>query len=156
MEKLQAIFIAFFTSLLSYFHPICDDLTVLAIVFLANAIVGYLTDITVNDKRFDFKKAWRCIVEFATFSVILACMFIIAEVKGIESTVMVCISMVSYGVLYFYSCNILRNLRQAFVEDTTAYKVIDLLYYFVSVEIIKSLPYLNTYIKIKQKENEKN
>lgn len=155
MDKLHALVIALATSLLSYFHPIYDDLVVLAIVFVANSIVGHFADIISKKEGFNFRKAWWCVVEFATFSVILACMYVIAHVKGIENTVMVCISMVSYGVLYFYTCNILRNLKLVFAEHTTAYKVVEMLYYFVSVEIIKSIPFLNNYIKNKDKENEK-
>ncbi len=155
MEKLQALLVAFFTSLLSYFHPIHDDLTVLAVVFLSNAIVGHITHIIINHEGFDFKKAWSCIFEFATFSVILACMYIIAHTKGIEDTIMSCISFVGYGVLYFYTCNILKNLKQAFKKESTAYKVVEMLYYLVSVEAIKSLPFLSDYIKQKQKERQK-
>ena len=53
-----------------------------------------------------------------------------------------------YALIYFYGVNILKNLNRIFPKN----RYIDFLYYVLSFEMIKKIPYLENY---KQKQKDK-
>ena len=54
-----------------------------------------------------------------------------------------CISGVVYAIIYFYTVNILRNAHKLLPKS----KVIHFLFYVLSFEVIKKIPYLQQYIE---------
>lgn len=131
---------------MAYLNPLNGELQSLVALFAVNFFVGLLTGVIVNGESFSFKKAWKCIVECLTFLLLVCCIYFIGERKGDTAGALWCVSAVSYGVIYFYACNILRNLQQLFKEGTVPYKVVSFLYYIVSVEFVKKIPYLSNYL----------
>ncbi len=130
---------------MTYIHPIVDSLQAMFGLFIANFLAGLIVDILINDGNFSFKKAWQCISEFSTFSIILACIWFVGERMDSEKATLTCVSIVMYALIYFYSCNILRNVRQLFREESTAYKLTNFLYYALSVEFVKKIPHLKNF-----------
>ncbi|BBK87883.1 hypothetical protein Bun01g_22530 [Bacteroides uniformis] len=55
------------------------------------------------------------------------------------------VSFVTYSVFYFYGVNVLRNWKLLCRTGSTMYKCVSFLYYVVSVEFIKSVPFLSNY-----------
>lgn len=64
-----------------------------------------------------------------------------------------CITGIVYSVCYFYGVNTLRNMRKLFPQS----RVLNFLYYILSFEVVKKIPYLQKFIdnEEKIKENEK-
>lgn len=154
MEKLQLFIVGVFSSLMAYLNPMTGELQSLLMLFAANFFVGLLTGILVNNESFSFKKAWKCVVECLTFLLLVSCIYFIGERKGEPDGALWCVSAITYAVIYFYSCNILRNLKALFRKESVPHKVVSFLYYLISVEFVKKIPYLNDYLNDKGSTNQ--
>lgn len=154
MESIRTLIVSIVTALAAYFSPIQGEMQGLLILFSANFLAGLLTDILVNNGKFSFKKAFRCVAEFTCVAVFIAAMFSIGERKNDLSGTLQLVSFVTYVVVWFYTQNILRNLKSLF-RTGTMHMICAFLYYIVSVEFIKRIPYLQTYFDIENKRKNK-
>lgn len=132
--------------LLGYFAPLKDIVFVIFFIFLLNCIFGLLAGVGVEGERFNLKKFFRCIMETLVFYIIVLSIYIIGEKMGNPDGAVQCISGVVYAIIYFYAVNILRNAHKLLPKS----KGLKFLYYVLSFEIIKKIPYLQQY-----KEHEK-
>ena len=69
-----------------------------------------------------------------------------------------CISYICYVALYIYGTNIIRNLRKCVIEGSALYRILDIIYFVLTFEFIKKIPYLKEYYETlnqNKKENEK-
>jgi multisubunit Na+/H+ antiporter MnhB subunit len=85
----------------------------------------------------------------------VCCIYWVGEHKGNPDGALQCVSFVTYSVIYFYSVNILRNVKSLLPSGTLGRRVISFLYYVVSVEFVKKIPYLATYLGGKEDNNDK-
>ena len=155
IEKLKDLFICFVMSVLAYLKPIEGELWSLFLIFALNFVFGYLADMIANGEDFKFKKAFRCICEATVFFILCAVIYAIGRFKGQEAGALQCVSFITYTIIYFYSMNVLRNLKQIFREGTTPWNVIAFLYYVLRFKFIKRIPLLSDYMNIKHiKQNE--
>lgn len=146
MEFIKALFVSITTGVAAFLHPIAGDVYSLFVIFVLNFVFGLANGLIVHDEGFKFKKAFRCICEAAVFFVLVAAIFAIGKLKSNEIGSLQCVSFVVYSVLYFYSVNILRNLKELFAEGGVAHSVVSWLYYFVSAEFVKAIPHLFEYL----------
>lgn len=150
MESLRTFVVSIVTALSAYFSPIQGEFQVLIILFSVNFVSGLLAAILVDNDKFRFKKAFRCVAELTCLMVFIAAMYSIGERKNDVSGTLQLVSFVTYVVVWFYTQNILRNLKSLF-KTGTMHMVCAFLYYIVSVEFIKRIPYLQTYFDIENK-----
>lgn len=146
MEYIKTLFVSVTTCVAAFLHPISGDVYSLFIIFVLNFVFGLANGLIVHDEKFKFKKAFRCVCEAAVFFVLVAAIFAIGWLKGNETGSLQCVSFVVYSVLYFYSVNILGNLKELFPEGSVAHSVVSWLYYFVSAEFVKAIPHLYEYL----------
>lgn len=147
MDNIKAIIVAFLSGLTAYLDPIAGNIFSLFWVFFINFFVGYIADIA-NGGRFEIRKAFWCIVEATIFFVSCASIFVIGRLNGNMKGALQCVSLIVNVIFYFYGCNICRNLLSLLKEGTTGYKVFAFLYYVVSIEWTKKIPYLTNYLNI--------
>ena len=102
-----------------------------------------------NGEDFDFKKAFRCILEATIFFVLCTSIYILGYFKGQLEGAIQCVSFIVYLVLYFYGLNILKNIRKMLKPDTAPYNVIDALYYLLRFKFVERIPLLKDYLKHK-------
>lgn len=126
---------------LAYFAPISDMVFVIFFIFLINMLAGMISGIVVDNEAFSNKKFFRCLIETFVFYVIVICIYVIGEKLGNVNGALQCITGVVYAILYFYGTNTLRNLQKLFPAN----KVIAFIYYVVSFEIVKKIPYLQQF-----------
>ena len=138
-----------FTGLCAYLAPIHSSLLALLIVFGINFAAGLLADL-LNDKSFDFKKAWRFMSESAVIFTLICAVYIIGHINGDDLGTLRCVSYIIYTAFYFYGVNILRNALTIIPPEWTAYKVVSFLYYIISIVFIKKVPGLSNYLKRKE------
>jgi hypothetical protein len=105
----------------------------------------------VEGERFNLKKFFRCIVETLVFYVIVLSIYLIGEKMGNPSGAVQCISGVVYAIIYFYFVNILRNAHKLLPKS----KGIKFLYYVLSFEIIKKIPYLQQRLDVAKEKRQK-
>ena len=150
LNTLRNLFVTIFGVLLGYFAPLKDIVFVIFFVFLLNCIFGLLAGVGVEGERFNLKKFFRCICETLVFYVVVLSIYVIGEKMGNPAGAIQCISGVVYAIIYFYFVNILRNAHKLLPKT----KVIYFLYYVLSFEIIKKIPYLAQYQEKKDEVEE--
>lgn len=140
-SPIKSALVTAFCAVMAFFAPIANLIFSVFLIFLLNCIAGLVADIVADRHGFDLKKFFHCMMETMVFYVIIMAIYVIGEkllnLTGAiqRSTVIV------YAILYFYSTNILRNCSKLFPSSRT----IKFLYYVLSFEIIRKLPYMEAF-----------
>lgn len=131
-----------FSVMFAYFAPIQNMVFVIFFVFAINCMAGMIAGIVAKHERFNLKKFFHCMLETFVFYVIVLSVFTIGEkMRNLDGAIQ-CITGVVYAILYFYGVNTLRNLNILFPES----KVIRFLFYVLSFEVVKKIPYMQQFI----------
>lgn len=139
-----------FSVMFAYFAPIQNTVFVIFFVFAINCMAGMIAGIVAKHERFNLKKFFHCMLETFVFYIIVLSVFTIGEkMRNLDGAIQ-CITGVVYAILYFYGVNTLRNLNILFPES----KVIRFLFYVLSFEVVKKIPYMQQFIN-KEKEGGK-
>ena len=145
-DNIKTTVVAVTMQMLAYFKPLDDEIFILCMIFIVNFVSGLLNDLIVNNNSFSFKKAWRCVTEVTVFFTMCLVIFTFGEKKGWEDRSTQAVSFLTYVITWFYSQNILRNLKGMMTPGSAAHGVISFLYYVVSVEFVKKIPYLKQWM----------
>ena len=140
-DTIKNLLITITSVLIGYFAPLKDIVFVIFFVFLLNCIFGLIAGVGVQGERFSLKKFFRCILETLVFYVIVLSIYLVGEKMGNSEGAVQCISGVVYAIIYFYAVNILRNAHKLLPKS----KGLKFLYYVLSFEIIKKIPYLQQF-----------
>jgi len=149
MEKIKVFAAVSISAILAYFEPIQNVLVSVSWLFVLNFLFGLLAGLVANKERFSFRKAFVCISEASVFLLILAVVFYIGDHIGVRAGALQAVSTITYALIYFYSVNIFKNLRQLFPGS----KTIAFIHYLISVEILQKLPHLNNFLRKEYREN---
>ena len=141
-NTIKNLIISITSLLIGYFAPLKNIVFVIFFVFLLNCIFGLIAGVGVQGEKFSLKKFFRCIMETMVFYVIVLSVYLVGEKMGNASGALQCISGVVYAILYFYTVNILRNIHKLLPKS----KSIKFLFYVLSFEVIKKIPYLQQYM----------
>lgn len=150
-DTIKNLIVSITSVVVGYFAPLKDIVFVIFFVFLMNCLFGLFAGIGVQNERFCLKKFFRCIMETLVFYVIVLSIYLVGEKMGNPSGAIQCISGVVYAIIYFYTVNILRNAHKLLPKS----KTIQFMFYVLSFEVIKKIPYLQQYMDNAQsvKEN---
>lgn len=135
-----------FNSILAFLTPIAGDLASMLLLFMFNALFGLIADIT-NGGSWSAKKLWKAFKEAGLFFCIVFFIYGIGHLKAQMEGAQQCVSFVVYSLIYFYGTNIARNAVNITPDGSIAHKACKFLYYIISVEFIKKVPYLAEYIE---------
>ena len=141
-DTIKNLFISIFSVLVGYFAPLKDIVFVIFFIFLLNCVFGLLAGVGVENEHFNLRKFFRCIMETLVFYVIVLSIYLVGEKMGNTSGAIQGISGVVYAIIYFYAVNILRNTHKLLPKS----KTIKFIFYVMSFEIIKNIPYLQQYM----------
>ena len=147
IDYMKNLFVGLLTGLAAYLNPISGDIKSLVALFFFNFLFCLGVGLLANNESFSLKKAFRCIIEAMVFFLLVAAIYFIGDHKGNPDGALQCVSFITYSIFYFYGVNILRNLKLMATSGTAFYKVVSFLYYVVSVEFIKHIPFLTNYQK---------
>lgn len=140
-DTIKNLLITISSILIGYFAPLRDVVFVIFFVFLMNCIFGLVAGVGVQGEKFSLKKFFRCIMETLVFYVIVLSVYLVGEKMGNPDGAIQCISGLVYAIIYFYFVNILRNAHKLLPKS----KAIKFMYYVLSFEVIKKIPYLSQY-----------
>ena len=149
-DSLKNLLITVSSVIVGYFAPLKDVVFVIFFIFLLNCFFGLIAGVGVQGERFSIKKFFRCILETLVFYVIVLSIYLVGEKMGNPEGAIQCISGVMYAIIYFYSVNILRNAHILLPGS----KVLKFLFYVLSFEVIKKIPYLQQYMEKAQEVDE--
>lgn len=141
LDTIRNLIVTIASVVVGYFAPLRDVVFVIFFIFLLNCIFGLVAGVGVQGERFSIRKFFRCILETLVFYVIVLSIYVVGEKMGNPSGALQCISGVVYAIIYFYSVNILRNCHKLFPTS----KGIKFMYYVLSFEVIRKIPYLAQY-----------
>ena len=133
-----------FANIVGLLFPIRNDMFVLVLLFSVNFLLGLFADIC-NHRRWSFRKAFCFFRDAAIYFVMVTSIFLLGHLKGEESAAVYCVSFMIYVAIYFYGTNILRNARMITDEKSTLFRVLDFLYYIMSLRVIEKGGYLKVY-----------
>lgn len=134
--------------LFAYFAPISNVVFVIFYVFFVNFMAGLISGIVRQDESFNLKKFFYCVLETMVYYIIVLSVYTVGEQMGDKTGAMQCISGVTYAIIYFYAVNVMRNLQILFPDNMT----IKFLYYIVSFEVVKKIPFLQNFLRKEDKK----
>lgn len=151
VTSLKNLLVTLFSVTFAYFAPVSDMVFVIFFIFAINCIAGMVAGIVAKHERFSNKKFFHCLLETLVFYMIVLSIYVIGEkMKNMEGA-MQCITGVVYAICYFYGVNTLRNLRKLFPTS----KPLNFIYYVLSFEVVRKIPYLQQFIDHEKEKEEK-
>lgn len=143
----KSVLVTALCAVAAFFAPIANLIFAIFIIFLLNCVAGLIADIVVGRQGFDLKKFFHCLLETLVFYLIIMAVYVIGDKLLNMAGAIQCSTVIVYAILYFYSVNILRNCYQLFPDS----KTLKFLFYVLSFEIIKKLPYMERFKENEQK-----
>lgn len=144
---LKSVLVTAFCAVMAFFAPIANLIFAVFIIFLMNCIAGIIADVVTERKPFELKKFFHCLFETMVFYVIIMAVYVIGDQLLNLTGAIQCSTVIVYAILYFYGTNMIRNCIKLFPHS----KTLKFLYFVLSFEIIKKLPYME---RFKEKEAE--
>lgn len=151
MENIKNVIVYALAAIGAYFSPIQSIFFGVLWIFFLNFVFGLINGIVVNGEAFSLRKAFTCLVEAMVLFLLMASIFFIGDRIGNKAGAMQCISAIVYALIYFYAVNILKNIKGLFPAN----RLIKFIYYVVSIEFVKKIPYLQDF-NLNNPDNGKN
>ena len=149
-DKVQSFAATVLSIVLAYFAPITDMVFVIFFIFMLNCVAGMVSGIVAQNEKFSTRKFFHCLLETLVFYAIVACVWVIGDRMHNQGGAMQCITGIVYAIVYFYGVNILRNAVAMFPTS----RVLKFLYWLLSFEAIKKIPYIAQFVAHEEKEKE--
>lgn len=148
MENFKTLVVGTAAAMAAYFHPLSGVLFSLFYLFLLNLFFGIVTGIAVGREGFRFKKALNCMKEAGVYFIIVGSIYFVGEKMGNPDGALQCVTAVTYAFIYFYTVNILKNLRRLF----PASRSLSFVHYVVGMEFVRKIPFLNGFLEQEKQE----
>lgn len=144
MDGFKLVVASAFANIAGLLFPIKNDIFGLVLLFSVNFVLGMLADVC-NNRQWSFRKAFCFFRDTAIYFVMVTSIFMLGHLKGEDAAAMHCVSFMIYVAIYFYGTNILRNARMITDERSTLFRVLDFLYYIMSLRIVERSGNLKKY-----------
>jgi hypothetical protein len=117
-------------------------------------VCGILADVIANNCRFQLRKALSFVRDMTLFFALVCFLYYLGKQMHNSDATLDLISYTTYIVFWAYGTNILRNLLLILPEKSPAYKVMHFLYYLLSVEFVKDIPGLQSFLKKEEEDGQ--
>ena len=144
MDSIKLVITSLLANIAGLLFPIKNDMFGLVLLFSVNFFVGLLADVS-NRKEWSFRKAFCFFRDASIYFVMVASIYLLGRLKGEDIVAVHCVSFMIYVAIYFYGTNILRNARMITNERSTLYRILDFLYYIMSLRVLERYTYLKEY-----------
>ena len=145
MDSLKIIITSLLANIAVLLFPINNDIFGLVLLFCVNFFVGLLADVC-NHREWSFRKAFCFFRDATIYFVMVASIYVLGRLKGEDVAAVHCVSFMIYVAIYFYGTNILRNARLVTSEYSTLYRILDFLYYIMSLRVLERYTCLKDYL----------
>ena len=136
------------TAIVSFLSPIQDFMTGIVVLFVVNFIFGLTADM-VGGEGWKWRKAFRFFIHCLIFFSLAASIYVCGHFMRNENGAIQCVTYVCYLAIWAYSINICRNLKIILRKDTPLFKVVDIIYYILTLKVVEKIPFLKDYINQK-------
>ncbi|MBO7302532.1 MAG: hypothetical protein J6U58_07495 [Bacteroidaceae bacterium] len=151
MDSLKIVITSLIANIIGLLFPIKNDIFGLVLLFSVNFFIGLIADVS-NRREWSFRKAFRFFRDAAIYFVMVASIYLLGYLKGEEAAAVHCVSFMIYVAIYFYGTNILRNARMITNERSTLYRILDFLYYVMSLRVLEHCVYLKDYFDYEKRD----
>jgi uncharacterized membrane protein YwzB len=145
MDSIKLLITSLLANVACLLFPIKNDIFGLVFLFSVNFFIGLLADVA-NRRDWSFRKAFRFFRDASIYFVMVTSIYMLGRLKGEEAAAVHCVSFMIYLAIYFYGTNILRNARLITNERSTLYRVLDFLYYIMSLRVVERYGCLKDYL----------
>ena len=145
MDEIRVAIINIIGAVLGFLAPIQDFMVAIVILFILNFIFGLTADM-VTGGTWSWRKAFRFFTHCFVFFVMAAAVFTCGHYMHNQEGAVQCVSYICYVTIYIYAVNILRNLRHMLLEGSGMYRVVDILYYLLTLKVVDKIPFLSEYL----------
>lgn len=141
------------TAVVSFLSPIQDFMTGIVVLFIVNFIFGLTADMVAGE-GWKWKKAFKFFIHCLIFFALASCVYICGHFMHNENGAIQCVTYICYLAIWAYTINICRNLRVVLKDGTPLYRVIDVIYYVLTLKVVGKIPFLKEYIDKKEKDED--
>lgn len=136
MDELKTVIVTIAGAIFTMLAPIQNFMYAMVLLFSLNFMFGVVAAI-VNSEEWNNKKALMFFAYCAIFFVTAAAIFIIGRFMDEESQAVAVVKILCFLAIYIFGTNICRNWLNILTPGTTWYKLVDLIYYVLSVKFIE-------------------
>ena len=151
MDSVRFLFATALANVAGLLMPIKNDIYGLVLLFTLNFVIGMLADVC-NHREWSFKKAFRFFRDAAIYFGMILSIYLLGCFKGEERAAVHCVSFMIYLAIYFYGTNILRNARLITNDRSTMFRILDFIYYLLSLRVLEQNKLLKDFV---EHENDK-
>lgn len=154
IDNIKYAVVAVASAVFAFIEPIANDLATMLLLFGANAFFGVIADVCQGEK-WNKKKFQQAFIEALLFFTFVCIIYAIGKFKNNMTGALQCVSFVSYSLVYYYGTNICRNMMQTLPPFSLGHKAFAFIYSVLSVEIVKEIPFLKSYLSKETNERPK-
>lgn len=136
MGEIKTYIVMVIGALFTLLSPIHNFMYAMVFLFGLNFLFGLVAAV-VNKEGWSTKKALWFFAYCAIFFVTAAAFFIIGHFMDEESQAIAVVKILCYVAIYIFGTNICRNWLNILPKDTAWYRMVDLIYYVLSVKFIE-------------------
>lgn len=151
MQDLKTIIITVIGAIFTLLTPIHNFMYAMLILFGFNFGFGLIAAI-VNKEGWSTKKALFFFLYCAIFLTTACAAFIIGHLMGKQKQAEAVVKILCYAAIYIFGTNIFRNWLQILKPGTAWYKLVDLIYYVLSMNFIEKFPIVKDWQEKQKKE----
>ena len=145
MNDIKTFIIAVISGVLALLYPIKDFMHSMIIVFVINFLCGLIADYR-NGGGWKMRKAMVFFYHILVFFMLASCIFFVGHFLHNREEALFCVKTLCFIALWFYSINILKNLRIMLIDKTPMWNLVNFLYFIVSLKMVNKIPFLNDYL----------
>lgn len=146
MDSVRFLFATALANVAGLLIPIKNDIYGLVLLFTLNFVIGMLADVC-NHREWSFKKAFRFFRDAAIYFGMILSIYLLGCFKGEERAAVHCVSFMIYLAIYFYGTNILRNARLITDDRSTMFRILDFIYYLLSLRVLEQNTLLKDFVE---------
>lgn len=155
MDEVRVVIANLISAVFSFLSPIQDFMTSIVVLFIVNFVFGLTADI-VDGAGWKWRKAFKFFTHCLIFFALAASVYVCGHFMHNESGAIQCVTYICYVAIWAYSINVCRNLRVIIKEGTPLYKVVDIIYYVLTLKVVDKIPFVNDYLNNKKEKEVKN
>ena len=129
------------SSAVFYFIPIHGLFIGLSIAFGLSFVFGIIAGLAVQEEELSKDKAFKALFEIAVYFILIAALFVIGDKMNDASWVYEMLSVITWGMIYFYIANLTKNLKRLLPQS----RGMAFLYYILNLEFIKRFPHFKDF-----------
>ena len=153
MNDIRCYLVVVLWTFLSLLAPIKDFMMAMMILFGLNLLFGMVAA-RFNGEEWSWKKFGMFFVCCAIFFVTVASLFIIGHFLQSDVEALFCVKWVCIAATYLFTTNILKNLKRMLVDESPWYKLVDFVYYALTLGFVEKFPMFKKYQEYKENKNE--